>query len=435
MFIMKKDIFHDYCAWLFPILERYCQTHDMSRYSRETLRTPGHLGERLLNIYLLHHERIGVHWKTKQCQCVHFENTTPFRLPTIPSELETRFKPSIPVVLASDNNYVPMLATTMYSMLANASDAYHYHIIVLTSDISHENQVILTTLAQQMRTASVQFVDVTRLLDIEELSTNNPHISVETYYRFLIQDILPDFDKVIYLDSDLIVQDDISKLYGIELGNNLIAAVRDVDYLGNLNLKDSGRFAYTKTVLGMDNPYDYFQAGVLVLNTKALRKDIPSSIWLEEAKDTRYIYNDQDILNARCEGRVTFLDPAWNVMHDGCQRINAACSHAPAPVFQEYLDARSHEKIIHYAGAEKPWNTLNCDRALEYWLYARKTPFYEKLLAFLSSGYITEQENEEYQLISDDSIIRKIADPILPPDSRPREILRSIAIHAKRLMD
>ena len=435
MFIMKKEIFHDYCAWLFPILERFCQTHDMSHYSRETLRTPGHLSERLLNIYLLHHERIGAHWKTKQCQCVHFENTAPFHLPTIPGEWETKFKPIIPVVLAADNNYVPMLATTMCSLLANASDAYHYHITVLTNNISHDNQMTLKAFAQQMKAASVQFLNVSQLINIEELSTNNPHISVETYYRFLIQDILPDFDKVVYLDSDLIVRDDISELYNIDLGDSLIAAVRDVDYLGNLNFKDGERLAYTKSVLGMDNPYDYFQAGVLVLNTKALRKDVPSSIWFEEAKDTRYIYNDQDILNARCEGRVTFLDPRWNVMHDGLHRIDAACSKAPAPVFQEYLDARKDEKVIHYAGVEKPWNTFNCDRALEYWRYARQTPYYEKLVAFLSDRFTIDRENADYQLIDDNSFIRKIVDPIFPPDSQRRETVRSLVKRVKRLTD
>ena len=59
MFIMKKGIFRDYCAWLFPLLEEFVASADMNLYSKEGLRTPGHLAERLLNIYLLHHERIG----------------------------------------------------------------------------------------------------------------------------------------------------------------------------------------------------------------------------------------------------------------------------------------------------------------------------------------------------------------------------------------
>lgn len=138
-----------------------------------------------------------------------------------------------------------------------------------------------------------------------DLSTNNPHISVETYYRFLIQEILPDYDKVLYLDSDLIIQGDISELYSVDLGNNLLAAAHDIDFLGNLNMKDGKRLTYAKKVLGMKNPYDYFQAGVLVLNTAEMRQLYSIETWLDYASDDRFIYNDQDVLNAHCEGRVT----------------------------------------------------------------------------------------------------------------------------------
>ena len=68
MFIMKKEIFFDYCEWMFPILEEFDKNTDYSTYSKEALRTPGHLSERLLNIYLMHHKRIGSNWKFKELQ-------------------------------------------------------------------------------------------------------------------------------------------------------------------------------------------------------------------------------------------------------------------------------------------------------------------------------------------------------------------------------
>ena len=116
MFIMKKEIFHDYCAWLFPLLEEFVASADMSLYSKEGLRTPGHLAERLLNIYLLHHERIGAGWSMKQLQCVHFTKPDRYYLPMALS-CGNDNRPVIPVVFASDNNYVPMVTTTIYSML------------------------------------------------------------------------------------------------------------------------------------------------------------------------------------------------------------------------------------------------------------------------------------------------------------------------------
>ena len=438
MFIMKKEIFHDYCAWLFPLLEEFVASADMSLYSKEGLRTPGHLAERLLNIYLLHHERIGAGWKIKQLQCVHFTKPDRYYLPMALS-CGNDNRPVIPVVFASDNNYVPMVTTTIYSMLRNASDAYRYDIVVLHEGIEWENRERMKAFFGQFENAGLQFCDVSRFVDQYELTTNNPHISNETYYRFLIQELLPYYSKVLYLDSDLIVKGDVAELFSVDLGDNLLAAVRDVDYCGNLNMKDGVRMRYTKEVLGMRQPYDYFQAGVLVLNTKAMRKLHPMEKWLEFASDDRYIYNDQDILNAYCQGRVKYLDYDWNVMTDCFGRIGNVFSFAPCAIFDAFNDSRNHEKIVHYAGAQKPWKMMGCDRFDLYWEYAKDTPFYVQLSSMLYAEAVKPMIAEQVAIddhecvVSGDSPLRKVVDPIAPFGSRRREVLKSIGRAARGL--
>ncbi|WP_294379959.1 DUF4422 domain-containing protein [uncultured Senegalimassilia sp.] len=438
MFIMKKGIFRDYCAWLFPLLEEFVASADMNLYSKEGLRTPGHLAERLLNIYLLHHERIGAGWKMKQLQCVHFTKPDRYYLPMALS-CGNDNRPVIPVVFASDNNYVPMVTTTIYSMLKNASDAYRYDIVVLHEGIEWENQERMKAFFGQFENAGLQFCDVSRFVDQYELTTNNPHISNETYYRFLIQELLPYYSKVLYLDSDLIVKGDVAELFSVDLGDNLLAAVRDVDYCGNLNMKDGVRMRYTKEVLGMHQPYDYFQAGVLVLNTKAMRKLHPMEKWLEFASDDRYIYNDQDILNAHCQGRVKYLDYDWNVMTDCFGRIGNVFSFAPCAIFDAFNDSRNHEKIVHYAGAQKPWKVMGCDRFDLYWEYAKDTPFYVQLSSMLHAEavklMIAEQAaiDDHECVVSEDSPLRRVVDPIAPFGSRRREVLKSIGRAARGL--
>lgn len=438
MFIMKKEIFRDYCAWLFPLLEEFVASADMNLYSKEGLRTPGHLAERLLNIYLLHHERIGAGWKMKQLQCVHFTKPDRYYLPMALS-CENDDRPVVPVVFASDNNYVPMVTTTIYSMLKNASDAYRYDIVVLHEGIEWENQERMKAFFGQFENAGLQFCDVSRFVDQYELTTNNPHISNETYYRFLIQELLPYYSKVLYLDSDLIVKGDVAELFSVDLGDNLLAAVRDVDYCGNLNMKDGARMRYTKEVLGMHQPYDYFQAGVLVLNTKAMRKLHPMEKWLEFASDDRYIYNDQDILNAHCQGRVKYLDYDWNVMTDCFGRIGNVFSFAPCAIFDAFNDSRNHEKIAHYAGAQKPWKVMGCDRFDLYWEYAKDTPFYVQLSSMLHAEAVKQMMAEQAAIddhecvVSEDSPLRRVVDPIAPFGSRRREVLKSIGRAARGL--
>ena len=146
------------------------------------------------------------------------------------------------MVFAADNNYVPQLTTTIYSAIKNANSDRFYDVIVLQQDIAGDKQERMWRFFEQFPNMSLRFLNVKRELSGYDLSTNNAHISIETYYRFLIQQLLPNYDKVLYLDSDIIIVGDIAKLYDIDLQDNLLGAVRDIDFLGNL--KREARQAY-----------------------------------------------------------------------------------------------------------------------------------------------------------------------------------------------
>ena len=436
MFIMRREIFDDYCAWLFPILDRFMAESDMSHYSREARRTPGHLSERLLNIYYRHHMRLGAGWKTKQLQCVHF--VYPERTYNLEPVHSSRGLPVIPVVLAADDAYVPMLDTTVYSMLKNASKDYHYDVIVLGRGIAQDRRTVMEKfLTSEFSNVTLRFVEVGYLVEHYDLRTNNAHIGIETYYRFLVQGLLPFYDKVLYLDSDLIVEGDISELYSLDLGDCLLAAAHDIDYLGNLNLKDGKRLKYSRDVLGMSDPYGYFQAGVLLLNTRALRDFCSVEDWLRAVSDSKYIYDDQDVLNARCQGRVRYLPYEWNSMIDCGGRVASLFSVAPVEDYEAYLCSRKDPKVVHYAGVDKPWKDPRCDESVRYWSYARETPFYEELVGMLGGGrnggvrHRLASGSPE-RAISAGSPIRRVVDPLLPLGSRRREVVKALGRAIRR---
>lgn len=433
MFIMKKEIFFDYCSWMFPILEEFDRNTDYSTYSKEALRTPGHLSERLLNIYLMHHKRIGSNWKFKELQCVHFTNPEPAKEL---EPLDVFDKPIIPVVFAADDNYVPQLTTTVYSAMKNADPSYFYDVVVLQRNITWDKQERLRDFFKQFPNMSLRFTNVERELSGHDLSTNNAHISIETYYRFLIQKLLPFYDKVLYLDSDIVINGDIAKLYNTDLQGKLLGAIRDIDFLANLNVKHGKRMEYAKNVLKMKNPYDYFQAGVLVLNTKAMRERYTIRQWLTYASNPAFIYNDQDVLNAHCEGEVLYLPWEWNVVHDCGGRVGNLFVQAPNDIYDAYMRSRNNPQIIHYAGFQKPWTDPDCDFASIYWRYARETPFYERLLkrvvkATAPKAPVIVTPAKPPRAVGEDSPIRKIIDPIMPIGSRRRELLKSIGRTAR----
>jgi lipopolysaccharide biosynthesis glycosyltransferase len=374
---------------MFDILDTFCARTDMSHYSTEARRTPGHLSERLFNIYLNHLLAARPELRVKELQCVLITDTTP---------QEREFRPAfaknnIPVVFAANNNFVPMFAACFRSFLDHCSEEYNYDVVLIERDITADNRAKLAAMTKGADNVSLRFYDPGRILQHFKLKAN-AHISVETYFRFLIQSILPDYDKVLYLDCDTIINADVAELYNTDIEGYMLAAVRDVDFLGQINGANKKTLKYVTEEFHMQDPYNYFQAGVLLFNEKEMKKAHSVNEWLTFAS-TPYMYNDQDVLNLYCEGHVKYLDMAWNLITD-CDhtRVKDVIVHAPDQVQKEYAAAHANPKIIHYAGYMKPWHRPTEDYAEYFWSALRRTDFYEVLLFRMSEGITYWQIND-----------------------------------------
>ena len=208
------------------------------------------------------------------------------------------------------------------------------------------------------------------------------HITTETFYRFLILDILKVYPKVVYLDCDMIICHDVAELYDTDMGNSLIAGALDPDFAGQCNMKNSEMRQYCKNTLGLENPFVYFQAGVLVFNVTEMSKVVTVDKLLEMSDTGIYRFSDQDILNVVCKDRVTYLDMKWNMIFD-CDhfRWQKVIKYAPYYILDDYENARKDPYIIHYAGFLKPWMKPDEDFGYVFWDMARKTPYYEQILS------------------------------------------------------
>ena len=263
---------------------------------------------------------------------------------------------------------------------------------------------------------SLRFYNVKALLKGYRLKPSE-HISTETYYRFLIQDLLPYADRAIYIDSDLIVLTDLAQLYNQPLGDHLLAAVPDADFQGQINRwKDTKKYAVEE--LGLKTPYGYFQAGVLLLNLAELRAVHTVDEWLILAS-VPHRYADQDVLNQACQGRVLYLDMAWNVLSD-CdkKRISEVIEYAPATLYQSYMQSRNQPKIVHFAGFKKPWQYPDEDFGELFWQYAGIAPFYEILV--FNMAHIKPYKSQKTSRLSG------WADRLARKGSRRRTLLKKL---------
>lgn len=284
---------------------------------------------------------------------------------------------TVPIVFASNQGFAPAMSVAIASVLQHCSDGRNYDIVVLESNVTESTKRVIQSMAKGRENVSIRFYHALPIIAQYDLKANE-HITVETFYRFIIQDVLPDYDKVVYLDGDLVCCCDIAQLYDVDIECCYLAAALDPDMLGNLNLSEE-RVNYLRQELEMEDPYSYFQAGVLLLNTERMRAAHSTEEWLRFACH-RYQFSDQDVLNRYCQGHVKYLDMSWNMLID-CEhyRVPVIIKAAPEAVCSAYMQARQNPKIIHYAGFQKPWKYCGVDFESTFWEYARTTPFYNNL--------------------------------------------------------
>lgn len=411
MFIMKKELFVHYCDMLFTVLEEFELRADMGSYSREAYRTPGHLGERFAGIYFTYLGRQGG-YRLGELQMAMIGN----------AQAETYEKPArneineineIPVVFAADKTYLPMLCVCLRSLVNCADPDRNYHIYILHTELDNvcRQTFLKAFLVENVR---VEFVDVGPHVYGYRLRAKE-HITKETYYRFLILDLFKGCQKVVYLDTDIIVRRDIAQLYDTQLGDCLIAAAVDADFAGQCNGANMDTAHYCAKVLKLSSPSAYVQAGVIVFHVSEMRKTIRVRKLMRMAEHGNYMYSDQDILNIVCQGRIKLLDMAWNVMADSGRGRADVIRQAPRSILQDYERARKDPYIIHYCGSVKPWKYPGGDFAEEFWEAARQTPYYEQLL-----GIMAGQESRDTVLERTVGMLRTAAKKILPQGSRIR---------------
>lgn len=377
MFIMKKELFHKYSEFLFDVLGECEKRIDTTLYCLQSYRTIGHLAERLLGIYYIYLQKKG-NDKLGELQIVLFKNTDAVEVVSPTS------KNAIPVVLAANDYYAPVMCTCLESVKEHVNKNDQYDIVVFHTNILKRNQDKICSIMNDSPNIRLQFINISSIIEDYKLNARE-HITTETFYRFLILDIMKNYEKVIYIDCDLVVNEDIAKLHQVEMGDNLIAATLDVDFIGQLNMPGATTLDYCKNVMKMKDPYKYFQAGVLVFNVPEMRKKTTVKELLEIADKDIYRYSDQDILNVLCEDRVTYLDLRWNHIFDHCgERVKDVVAWDPISLYDEYMEAKKDPYIIHYAGFCKPWDEPTEEFGEVFWDYARRTPYYEVLLYRMS---------------------------------------------------
>ena len=275
----------------------------------------------------------------------------------------------IPIFFTFDNNYVEPAAVAFYSLLDKAKSDIFYEMYVLHSDITQEKQQLLVDIVNKKGNAKLTFINTNGFLNdfwgngSFSFSQANSTFTVDTIIRCFGAKFFPQYEKIIYSDVDIIFVDDISELYEIDMEGKYLAGVKNPftkysDYELSHLKPEHYEMLHDKYIAG----------GIWVMNLVKIREDNLEEKMLEVINDDTIIkrWNDQDIVNIACEGKVGFIPLnyiSYPYLIDLLQKPNFDSDYTR----EELYDSIINPKIIHFA-AGKPWNN-NPKYSNLWWTY------------------------------------------------------------------
>lgn len=269
----------------------------------------------------------------------------------------------IPIVLTFDNNLSLPAAVCISSLLMASEKGTFYDFYVLHSGdrpkITHLEKIqkAFPNMEVHFRSVGTYFSNAFEIRGITKTA----------YYRLLSPVLIPEYDRVIYTDVDIIYKNDLSSVYSIDLCGNYVAAVPAVvmtstkegrKYLESINL----------------TPERYFVSGFQVMDLKAMREHNLVDLFLNEAQKN-YKYQDQDILNIVCKDKILVLDSRLSLGVSAIHQIINKKEGEVNPYLDFSVDTAINHSNLHYNGA-KPWKDW-CPLFDQWWDCYRNSPVYD----------------------------------------------------------
>ena len=341
------------------------------------------------------------------------------------------------IVLVASDEYAPFASVVVASIISNANTNHNYDIVVLTNDMLQRNRWRIERQAYGCDNVSVRVLDISKMIENFSFYTW-AHFTSNTYYRLLTPDVFSLYEKVVYLDSDIVVNRDIYELFELDLSNYYLAAAYDTHVVSYCTqMPPLEQRDYNIKQLGMKDPELYFQAGVSLFNVKALRQDFEEGYLIKQGAKHKLRWLDQDLLNMLFYGKILRLPNQWNVMVSN-EPQNLDEFHLPTALRVEYFEARHNPYVVHYVGRSMPCYTTHPDLFEYFWKYARKTDFYEILIQRMVIDYaeklaesvriqMRQELGKETIMQRGKRYIWKMINFLLPPGSKRR-------IYIKRLV-
>ncbi len=282
------------------------------------------------------------------------------------------------IVFICDDNYVLPTVVAIQSVVENICMEEYYKIHILSWKIAESNCQILSDLRAANVEICLHILDSDCYKEKTQLVIQKTHVTSTALLKFEIPNILYDVSEVLYLDSDLIIKNNLSDIFEYDITDSYLAAsfefwnflVKYFDFKKDVNIPDF-----------------YFNSGVMLLNIKKFREEgLSEKLW--DTKINSFNNNpttslmDQDVFNYLCASKCLHLPIKYNC---NCKFTSSVdinlINRVYGTEYKDCLQLKEDAIIIHYVGKEdKPWiyRDVKCQQEWDY--FYKKTVFVDKKL-------------------------------------------------------
>lgn len=244
---------------------------------------------------------------------------------------------AVNLAFVSDEKFLQPTAVTLLSTIKQRRNNQQYNVFIVDVGISSEGKAFAERFFSKYENLSITFIPFDKSL----ISTFEPiaHISSAMYAKLFLSELL-DIERVIYLDGDILVLEDISGLWQAFDDNYCIQAVYNPNY------------DYDNAYLNIENGKKTFNSGVMMMNLKAMKSaDYLERLLAFTAAYHAMVLGDQAAFNVVFKDNWAELPPAWNVQKNFYfnthRRVGISKSERRALI--------KAPKIVHFSSAYKPW--------------------------------------------------------------------------------
>lgn len=274
----------------------------------------------------------------------------------------------IPVVFITDNNYAVPTAVAIQSLKDNFFSEGKLLIYVIGNQLSKEYKARFKKFNDDK--TQLRIIDFEEKLEKE--FQEKSYVTRTALIKFAIPRLLFDYEKILYLDSDVLVRGDISSLLNIDIEGYYCAAVADL---------------VAMNVLGCHkkiNRMRFFNSGVILINAKRCREEkIEEKLFKWKMEHPEYMFMDQNALNAEFHDEVRYLSPVWNAMIFNILEEKISLNYFNSFYHTDYKDIQEMKEtanILHLTNKYKPWKYTYVFGEKEWMDVFKMTSFKDVLL-------------------------------------------------------